>query len=257
MPTSFNIKLGSYTFDLTPEDWQEILDQTLNVKNVVNKHGGSIPSVTYARERQIRIKGSLNSDSISGITTLIDNLRSAVNKEGFQNLYLWDDRFIKVQKSQYADRPRPGSAGLVWDYEITFTATDPTWQSDTLNDSGDTSPTTSPETILTLTNNGTAPAPVIITVSANTTSNITDTVKITNLSDDPDQVLEYSGDIAASESVIIDEEQPETERVLNDGDDDVKSLAGQFIRLLPGSNSIQFEGDITATINIKWRDRWF
>ena len=57
--------------------------------------------------------------------------------------------------------------------------------------------------------------------------------------------------------VIIEEEAAETQRVLNNGTDDVKNLAGRFIDLVPGSNQIQYVGSVQANILIEWRDRYF
>jgi len=250
------LKFGNFLFGGKVEEWQEILDQKIETQSLINTNGVALNDPSFVAERQISIKGSIKGDTIDEVRSKLDSIREAMNQSGLQNLYLYDDRYVKAMKLQYADRPVLGSALFHWVFEATFISPSSLWISNNLSTSGTVSPTTSPEVILSLTNNGTAKAPIKVTISAPSGTDISG-FTLKNITASPSQTLVYTGTVTKNNAVIIEEEAAETQRVLNNGTDDVKNLAGRFIDLLPGSNQIQYVGSVQANILIEWRDRYF
>lgn len=217
----------------------------------VFQHG----SVAFGEEwaaRDITVSGIIQGETTTEAADLVKAIRSAAARlDQRLRLSSSETRFLELARLRRMDaRPRELTGRRLFDVRITWRACTPFWHSQSSSnhtealagdatfvvDAGDVA-TVAMHPLITIT------APVGAAVPS---------VRLTNATDE-DQAFLYE-DLALEDgaSVVID---CAAGTVARDGTSSIRYFSGAFPRLLPGENSLSYEGN-ACTITLTWRPRW-
>jgi|GEM_PF-6913814 len=225
--------------------------------NVIRRDGSLINSMNY-NDLTLSIKGTVADNSISTARSTFDSLLAALTphrktptlEDVKSDFYIYDDRRLRVFVESFSHEFI--AAMKMIRFDLRLRSVDPFFRG--LNKNRDSQTLASSPTSWTITNNGKVYSKPIIKVTAPGGGSIT-AVTIENLT--TGEIMSYSGTIAASESLIIDTDAATVE---NDGANDIANFsgAGDFIRLVPGANSLKatFTGTANGTIKFDWFDKY-
>lgn len=244
------LRFGSYSFNQDILSWSTRTDILVDAASIPKRDGQIITGGKVA-VREYELRGQLVADTPTDLRTLRDTMmQSLVNR--LDNLYLFDDRYIEAQMVSFGDSYVEGTALTALDFIIVFQSTLPYELSETLQ-SETLITTTSGNQILQVTNAGNYTAYAKITVTAPSSPAISNDCTITNQT--TDEEFEYVGTIAVDTSLVVDGTVvPFT--VTNDGTSDIANYSGDVIELSPGTNNIQINAVVGATLKVEWRDTY-
>jgi len=230
------------------EDWRP--DVGLRQPNYIigRREGLHIPK-TILGERDIKIKCSITGSTFTICRTNFDNLMKAIQswKEDEQkDLYLYDDRVMEVFLS----------GGVSWEYlasmrmirfTLTFRAPLPSMRY--ISKLRKKQVISSSPTSFNLEMNGNLYTRPKVTFIADQGGDIS-SCALENLT--TQENFSFTGTVTSTKSLVVDSNNLTVE---NDNVDAISSFAGEFIRLIPGTNYLKFTGSL-CTIKIDWFDRW-
>lgn len=254
-----NVDLSEYV-----QSWQEISPTRLNAVTVPRRHGALISDAVVQDARRINLAGRIVSPdgTALGLRDLLEDISELLTRQN-KRLQLWDDRYIVAYKSSFGVQYVPGSSMRAVDFTIEFLCVDPFWYSTASSTAGALvvpNLTTADQAIditnniyrkaLTINNPGSIFVYPIITVTAIGTPLTRITVRNLTIG----RLFTYEGTVAAAKSLVVD---TSGFTVVNDGTDDLTQWAGDFLWLMPGSNSMEIEGTAPAAYGWAWTDRFY
>lgn len=246
----YTLTFGNYTF---PNQTFEVeglpLQNDISSQRIPRKHGSVIQS-PYLRERKISVRGIIHNNSLEDSNNELMDLQEALFA-GEENFQYRSDRYIKCYVNKLDVDFEKGSDKRVINVKIDLIAQTPFAFSSgaSYSDVQSISGTTDTYSIV---NGGNVFSEPIFKIYASG-GTITDSIRITNLSDD-EKFLRYRGTVNNGETLEIDSENL---TVLNNGVDGISDFEGDFLNLLGGqTNNFQFVG-MTCTLTTEWRYRWY
>jgi len=255
MANEIDLDIGTFNLDET----NQIAISDIGRKIIKKLQQSDIPksnhSVIPPAERsamEIPIKGTIIGTDYDNLRTNLDALHAALESDSEQKLTLDDDRYIMVQYKDYGENIHGESESIrtLASFYFTMIASYPIWQSETLYEDERT-PTSGVG--YTINNPGNAPTRVKVTITA-PAGGISDNCQLANSTT---ATFKYRGDIAAGESLVVDNMVSQDDQLVeNDGDEDWANVEGDFITLNPGDNTIIFTGTAGAIIKLEYRGAW-
>lgn len=210
-------------------------------------HGSIMTGDGQVESRTVEVDVDIVGTTAAQYITAKNALLAAAYRQD-QKLYIDDTRYINVASLKKFTEEFYDGRYLEWaTITLAFLATDPFLYSDTVT-TVETTITTSPQTI-SVTNSGGVDVPPIITV---TPSAANPSMTIVNDTDD-DMTLSYTdASFLPGNVLVIDNEEGTVER---DGTSTLNNYAGDWLRLVPGANSIIYTGAL-GTVTFVYTERW-
>ena len=215
------------------------------------QHGSVVTSDDKIQSRPGRIWGTISYSTRAAFRTALEQLRGACYIED-PTLHaddFWPDRYIIIKITSVDGVYYPNL--MAGEVEVAFQATDPFWYSDTLS-SVTRILTSQPETF-TITNNGEAETPPIITYTAGAGQM---RVRVRN-ANDANRELDYQATLELNNVLIMN---AESGVVTLDGTTHIEKLTGAWWSLVVGANVIRvgITGALGAasTLQIQYRERY-
>lgn len=213
---------------------------------LARKEGKYIPE-TKPGEKTVRIRVQLFGDSFSEVRTNYDTLMTQLLDGNKKDLYIADDRVLKVFLS--------GIPKIMYDADFRVYYTDLNFIAPKPYEQycgrlrKKQSVTTSPVSFNLLCSGSFKTRPKF-TFTASGGTITANQITIENLT--TQQLMSFIGTVSNGASLIIDAEELTVE---NDSVDAVGSFVGDFIFLTPGTNYLKFTG-ATQTVTIDYFNRW-
>lgn len=232
---------GSYTLPtLTVIDGGSFEQRTQTSERAF-AHGAISTGDNKIKSRTVSLKIKIVGTSQASHDTQLDALKAALTI-GAGKLYQRSDRYINFDAvKKMSIEYESGYAYVRSNVKVELLACDPFTYSTTLGQSV-TTVTESPTTI-TINNAGTADCPAVITIAASASCN---NVVIANTTDSRSCTLTDTA-LTSGVSAIIDSKAGTVYRGTNNS---INNFSGQFIRLLPRSNTLTYAGgNCTLTID--------
>lgn len=210
-------------------------------------------SVLYGEEvepRDILVSGLVSATTATAMQTLVREMREAARRSD-QRLRYDEDFYVNVSRLRRMDvRWEPETGKTLAQVRLVWRAADPFWYatseaSQTENPTGDDTLTVDTGTDVTI------PMNPVITITAPPAAAVP-SVRLTNQTDDDQAFLYEDLDLENGASVTID---CEAGTVTRGATNTLRYLTGGWLRLLPGSNTIAYEGD-ACEITLTWKPRW-
>jgi phage-related protein len=244
---SILFKFENFTF--VASGWTDSHSQRIE-QVVIPRRDGALVSLGRPDVKRISIQGMLTAATAALLRTAEETMLAAFrNTAGgtpVGKLRRWDDKYILAQLDSWNFAPNQNLK--VGQYQASFLAASPYWQSDTLNSQNNT-PNADPYTC-TLTGAGTAPAMPIFTVTA--TNTVGAGLKLVNGT--ANMYLQLNAAMTTGDVLVID---CDAITAAVNGVNVLASLGGDFWPILPGANTITVTGlNGIATVNTQWRDCW-
>lgn len=194
---------------------------------------------------RIALKGDLIGTDAPTVRTNLDALIEKFT-QGEKELYLFDDRKIKVRKRSFKyfyERPI-----VMAKFNIDFIAGVPFWVS--VSKYRNKQVISASPTTYSITPGGNAYSKPKITIDADQGVDVTSVV-LENLTSG--EKLSYSATISSGNSLVIDCDKFTVE---NNSVDDIGNFSGDFLKLLGRENKIKYTG-ANCTIKVEYSDRWY
>mgnify|MGYP000990117134 CR=1 FL=1 len=236
------------------EEWTPAKKFRTQTYKITRRDGLKMPNTTI-ESQTIKLKGNVVDNSLTTARSTFDAIVKGLNSMRYKpngdrepkNLFLFDDRFIKVFLDDFNNDYQ--GALKIMKFETRFTAPEPFYQY--INKLRKAQAISSSPTSFTVTVNGNAYSKPQIKITAGAGS-IT-TLTIQNLT--TGQLFSYTGTIIAGNSLVVD---CDLLTVQNNGSDDLTNFSGDLdMFLLPGDNAFKFTGTTGGTVRVDWFDRWF
>jgi len=250
MPT-LDVRFGSYVFG-NEIDTLEIENESRVNQAAVPRRNGLLSDEAYAGGLRIRIGGLIGGvgEDADDVRSTLNSLKNAFN-QGKQLLRIWNDREVEAQKSYFMARIGEGGDMTTIEWEAELVADEPVFRSVNETEQEETI-TSSPETN-TFANNGNADAPVVIRITAGS-STIASGLRIDN--ETTGEYFTINEEIAIDDWIEIDTDLLTV--VDQDGTNKISVFAQDFFKLAAGDNSVKWTGTATGSpkIKITYRDRY-
>lgn len=237
------------------EEWVPAKKYDGQTYKIARRDGLKIPNTTI-KSQTFKLKGNVVDNSLSTARTNFDAIVKAINSLRIKpngdrepkNLYLFDDRLIKVFLDDFANDYQ--GALKIMKFDARFVAPEAFHQY--INKLRKAQAIAASPTSFTVTVNGNTYSKPQIKVTAPGGGSIT-TLTIQNLT--TGQSFSYTGTIAAGNSLVVD---TDLLTVQNNSADDLTNFTGDLdMILLPGDNAMKFTGTTGGTVRVDWYDRWF
>ncbi len=215
------------------------------------QHGSVVTSDDKIQSRPGRIWGTINYSTRAAFRAALEQLRGAcyIEDPTLHADAFWPDRYIIIKVKGMDGVYYPNL--MAGEVEVIFQAIDPFWYSDILS-SVTTVLTSQPQNI-TITNNGQAETPPIITYTAGADQM---RVRLRNNSDG-NRELDYQATLELNNVLIMN---AESGAVTLDGTTHIEKLTGAWWNLVVGANVIRvgITGALGAasTLVIQYRERY-
>lgn len=232
--------------------WAPSRKYRLEQFNTVRRDGKLLNNLGFD-DFTIGLDGLITGATATAARTNWDTVAKAINPFRVNNeqrttkhdLFLYDDRYLRALISSFDHEYQ--AAGRVIKFKAKMTAVDaflrsPNWYR------SKTSLSASP-TSATVTTIGTMYTMPILKFTA-AGSNITSLV-LQNLT--TGDTFSYAGTVVVGNDLIIDMDAC---TVQNNGADDIANFSGDFMRLLPGANALNFTGTTGGTMRVDWVERY-
>lgn len=246
-------KFENLNLDAYVQAWSESIPQRIESVQVPRRDGVLL-SDGRPNLKRVTLRGLLTNATSTGLRTaedtLLSSLRNSTGSSPTGKLRVWDDRYLNAQLDGYDREYAPGHRGTAVKFQAVFAAATPYWLADTCStDSRSTSSTT---LTYSLTGGGTANAPPKITLTAGQ-NGIGAGLRFTNLM--ANQFLTFASSMSSGDVLVLD---CENLTAVKNGTNVLAQVTGDFFSILPGSNSIKFDGTScsSGSISTEWRNRW-
>lgn len=252
MANEIEVKFGELEFESGTEFAIETVEEEEDkdvVLHKIPKSEGSIAETARRNSLNLLVEGTIGNSDYDALRSSIDTLNAALHN-GKQKFTRDDDRYVMAQLKKF--KKAWITMRTLAKFSASFIAEYPFWLSETESED-ERVPTSG--TGYTINNAGNAPARVKIAITA-PAGGISDAIKIENQTNG--KAFQFRGDVAAGETLIVDNRYDTNAfAVLNNDDDDMPNFEGDFIELDPGDNTIIFTGTADSVVKITYRDTWY
>jgi len=243
----FTLQFGDYTFPNTTFEVQSYpIMGDVKANSVPRRHGAIIQG-NYIKERKFKVKGYLHNAAESSTHTELLALQAALT-DGEQSFKDRADRYINARLSKFNPTNEKGTDKAVKEINLELIADDPFFYSiagTTVNFSA-----TAGTTQFDASNSGNVFAEPVFSFYASA-GDISDGIKLTNKSKS-NEVFQFRGTVADGTTLEVDSSDFTVE---NNGVDGLSYYEGDFMGLVAGSNTLEFEGS-ECEIEITFRPRF-
>lgn len=210
-------------------------------------------SVLYGEEvepRDIVVSGLVSAATGAAMQTLVRDIREAARRAD-QRLRCEAASYLNVSRLRRMDvRWEPETGRSLAQVRLVWRAADPFWYATTEASQTDSMAGDGNITVDTGTDATVAMHPIIV-ITAPAAASVP-SVRMTNQTDDSQVLLYEDLDLENGASVSID---CEAGTVTRGTTNTIRYMTGGWLRLLPGSNTIAYEGG-ACTITTIWKPRW-
>lgn len=226
------------------------LQRNIKIEKQVFIDGGRQIGDRTLNNRQIIIYGHYTADTIKDVNEKISEFYAfMINGEPIR-------LYVENYRSSYIDgvylsktQPDPIVFSKIQKFELTLEAENPFWVIDTEHESENLN--TANEDILTITNN--CDYPVYPNIHIKALGSLTDFILI-NQTDNNLTCQIYYPQMLTNKEIDIDS-QSGTVTDTASAQSIIQYWSGSFLKLLPGANSIQFQGGNNADITFTWYEK--
>lgn len=238
---SVEFKFGNYVFSGTGALVSDIdIRETKRIRSqVVPRKDGANIEEALLEPILVSFKGTLEADSQANLRSKRDDFFNAI-LDGTQNLYIFSDRFVVAQKRSL--RYAYSSQMKFMDFDLSFIGQTPFWIASTASQDVQPTAITGGTHVFDVNFIGSAYALPTITIEA-----VAEVSNISLENKTTDERFSFIGNVLATAALIINGGDAS---VQNSGVDTIGDYSGDFLRLVQGTNSLEYTGgDVVITFD--------